>query len=263
VDADLVLQTLRATASAVGEETVTCADWGAAGTRPGQYAVDLVADAAALPVLHSAGLSVLSEESGRSDPARRGRDSSPAGGDLLAVLDPIDGSTNAVRGLRPYSTSICVMDADGPWIGLVFDHPSGISYEAVRGRGALRDGQPIAVSGCATLSEAIVAISGFPAEPLAWSQFRAFGAASVELCMVAEGSLDAFARAGNSWLYPWDYLAGLLICREAGGTFTDIGGDDLLVAEAVGRTPAAAASAELLQELVESLAAAPAVTGGT
>ena len=76
--------------------------------------MDLVADAAALPVLHAAGLSVLSEESGRSDPAERRHDSGPADRALLAVLDPIDGSTNAVRGLRPYSTSICVMDAEGP-----------------------------------------------------------------------------------------------------------------------------------------------------
>jgi myo-inositol-1(or 4)-monophosphatase len=261
VDAELVLQTLRAAAHAVGEQVVTCVDWGAAATRSGQYAVDLVADAAAIPLLHAAGFSVLSEESGRTEPAEQGPDL--GGIDLLAVLDPIDGSTNAVRGLRPYSTSICVMDAEGPWVGLVFDHPNGISYEAVRGKGAFRDGQPIAVSACQTLTKAVVAISGFPPEPLPWSQFRAFGAASVELCMVAEGSLDAFARAGNSWLYPWDYLAGLLICQEAGGVFTDLGGDDLLVADAAGRTPAAAASDDLLQELVASLAVAPAPTGGT
>ena len=74
---------------------------------------------------------------------------------------------------------------------------------------------------------------------------------------MAEGSLDAFARAGWSSLYPWDYLAGLLICREAGGAFADLGGDDLLVADGVGRAPAAGASRELLQQLVVALGASP------
>jgi myo-inositol-1(or 4)-monophosphatase len=257
VDADSVLQVLLAASRAVGQQTVTCEDWGAAGNRPGQYAVDLVADAAALPVLLSAGFSVLSEESGRTEPFGATSGSGPEGGKLLAVLDPIDGSTNAVHGLRPYSTSICVFDADGPWVGLVYDHPNGISYEAVRGGGARRDGRPLATSGCSTLSEAIVAVSGFPDRALGWSQFRAFGAASLELCFVAEGSLDAFARAGGSSLYPWDYLAGLLICQEAGGAFTDLGGDELSVADSVGRGPAAGASRELLEELVVAFGASP------
>ena len=250
-----MLQVLLAASRAVGQQTLTCGDWGAAGNRPGQYAVDLVADAAALAVLHTAGFSVLSEESGRTEPVGLTSGSGPDGGNLLAVLDPIDGSTNAVHGLRPYSTSICVFDADGPWVGLVYDHPNGISYEAIRGKGARRDGRTIATSGCSSLSEAIVAVSGFPDRALGWSQFRAFGAASLELCFVAEGSLDAFARAGGSSLYPWDYLAGLLICQEAGGAFADLGGDDLLVADAVGRAPAAGASGDLLQELVVALGA--------
>jgi myo-inositol-1(or 4)-monophosphatase len=260
VDADSVLETLRETALAVGKHTASCPDWGAVGTRPGQYAVDLVADAAALPVLHAAGFSVLSEESGRTDPLAGGVGPNTVSGGLLAVLDPIDGTTNAVRRLRPYSTSICVVDDEGPWVGLVFDHSSSVTYEAVRGNGARRDGRPITTSRRAALHEAVVAISGFPDHRLGWAQFRAFGAASLELCFVADGSLDAFARAGDSWLYPWDYLAGLLICAEAGGAFTDLDGRDLGVTEAVGRAPAAAASPELLAELVDSCVAGTSAT---
>jgi len=236
----------------VRASTLELDDWGRPGGRPGQYAVDLVADAAAIPVLHAYGLRVLSEESGRSGPALGGAGVDAAGG-LLAVLDPIDGTTNATRGLRPYSTSICVLDKDGPWVGLVVDHSSGVTYDAVRGAGARRDGRSISASGCGRLSEAIVAISGYPARSLGWLQFRAFGAASLELCCVAEGSLDAFARAGDSWLYPWDYLAGVLMCQEAGAVFTDLNGEDLVVPEAVPRAPAAAATAALLRELVASL----------
>jgi myo-inositol-1(or 4)-monophosphatase len=60
--------------------------------RAGQYRLDLVADAAVLPVLHSAGLRVLSEESGWTG---------PADADVTVVLDPVDGSTNCARGV-PY-----------------------------------------------------------------------------------------------------------------------------------------------------------------
>jgi myo-inositol-1(or 4)-monophosphatase len=250
VDAVSVLNVLREAAAAVGKRIAACADRRAPGTRPGQYAVDLVADAAAVGVLHAAGLSVFSEESGTTDPDLGGKDRGTM--ELLAVLDPIDGSTNASRGLRPFSTSICVLDRDGPWVGLVHDHTSGDSYEAIRGSGARRSGESISVSGCVNLNEAIVAVSGLPETPLGWSQFRAYGAASLELCYVAEGSLDAFARAGGSWLYPWDYLAGLLICQEAGGVVVDMDDEDLLVSEAVGRAPVAASSEDLVRKVKQA-----------
>ena len=59
-------------------------------------------------------------------------------------------------------------------------------------------------------------ISGFPGLYPGWAQFRALGAASLECCAVAEGVLDAYLVVGRSTLYSWDYLAGLLICREVG-----------------------------------------------
>ena len=59
------------------------------------------------PILHGAGLAVFSEESGLTGDGVSG---------LLAVIDPIDGSTNAHRGIPFYSTSICVLDAEGPWL---------------------------------------------------------------------------------------------------------------------------------------------------
>jgi len=248
VDAQSALKALRAAADAVRTSTLELEDWGSPGGRPGQCAVDLVADAAAIPVLRAAGFAVLSEESG----TLAAEPSGSAEG-LLAVLDPIDGTTNATRGLRPYSTSICVLDQEGPWVGLVADHASGLTYEAIRGAGAMRDGRSISASRCRQLDKAIVAISGFPPHALGWSQFRAFGAASLELCCVAEGSLDAFARAGDSWLYPWDYLAGLLICQEAGAVFTDLNGEDLVVRDGAPRAPAAAATPDLLAQLVASL----------
>jgi myo-inositol-1(or 4)-monophosphatase len=211
-------------------------------TRPGHYGLDLVADDAACAVLKKAGLRVLSEESGFSGPS----------GPLLAVLDPVDGSTNAHRGLPFYSTSICVLDDEGPRMGVVVNQATGVRYEATRGSGARRDGEPIVPSGCRELSAAIVGISGVPARHLGWWQFRALGAASLEFCAVAEGTLDAYRLVGGQHLFGWDYLGGLLICHEAGAVCADPDGADLLVRDDTPRRPLAAATPELLAALLNS-----------
>ena len=215
-------------------------DWGPAGTRPGQYRLDLAADEAALPVLHGAGLAVLSEESGVTGDGSAG---------LLAVIDPVDGSTNAHRGVPFYATSICVLDTAGPRVGVVVNLASGVRYAAVRGGGAERDGQRIAASGCEDLGSAIVGISGFPGHHPGWAQYRALGAASLECCAVAEGVLDAYMVVGRSTLYGWDYLAGLLICREAGVAEGERDGRDLEVRDATSRRPIVAATPALAARL--------------
>ena len=220
-------------------------DWGPAGTRPGQYRLDLAADAAVLPVLHGAGLPVLSEESGATGDG-------PSG--LLAIVDPVDGSTNAHRGIPYYSTSICVLDSEGPLVGVVVNQATGERYAAVRGRGAERDGRAVRPSGCAELGEAIVGISGFPGRHPGWAQFRALGAASLECCAVAEGVLDAYMVAGRSTLYGWDYLAGLLVCREAGATAVERDGADLVPRNSSPRRPVFAATAPLAERLAEEAA---------
>jgi fructose-1,6-bisphosphatase/inositol monophosphatase family enzyme len=215
-------------------------DWGPSGGKPGQYRLDLAADGAALPVLHGAGLSVLSEESGVT-----GDRSS----DLLAVIDPIDGSTNADRGVPFYSTSICVLDAEGPRVGVVTNQATGQRYAAVRGGGAEKDGKAIAPSVCHDLGGAIVGISGFPGFHPGWAQYRALGAASLECCAVAEGVLDAYLVVGRSTLYSWDYLAGLLICREAGAAEGEREGRDLVVRNDSTRRPVVAATKQLAERL--------------
>jgi len=242
VDDVRLLEVLDDAAGAVRRALEALADWGPSGTRPGQYRLDLAADAAALPVLHGAGLAVLSEESGTTGDGNSG---------LLAVLDPIDGSTNAHRGIPYYSTSICVLDGEGPWLGVVVNQATGARYAAVRGQGSERDGTPIASSGCEDLAEAIVGISGFPRRYPGWAQFRALGAASLECCAVAEGVLDAYMVAGHGTLYSWDYLAGLLICAESGASAGERDGAGLIVRDATARRPVVAATRPLVDRLLK------------
>lgn len=244
---DDLLPVLRAAAVAVRSTLSGLDDWGLAGTRPGQYRSDLAADEVALAVLDEAGLGVLSEESGLHDEARP----------LLAVIDPVDGSTNASRRFPWYATSICVLDADGPLAALVVNQATGTQYEAERGKGATRDGRPISPSTATELRHSIVGLSGFPGRYLGWNQYRALGAAALDLCCVADGSLDCYLDCSRSAHGAWDYLAGMLVCTEAGATMGETAGRELVVrGHADRRSPAAAATPELLADLLERFAAA-------
>ncbi|MHB8219444.1 MAG: inositol monophosphatase family protein [Acidimicrobiales bacterium] len=245
-----LLEVLGAAASAVGSALDHTDDRRRPGTKPGQYHLDLVADAAALAVLHHAGLTVLSEESGVTFPP----DGAPVqGADLLVVLDPVDGSTNASIGIPWYSTSLCVLDGTGLRVAMVVNQASGARYHATRGGGAVRDGVPLNASGCRELSEAVIGISGFPVVAPKWAQFRALGSASLDLCAVAEGVLDGYLVGEDSPLHGWDYLGGLLVGIEAGSVAADAAGDDLVVRDRSSRAPVVASTPELLDALLAGM----------
>jgi fructose-1,6-bisphosphatase/inositol monophosphatase family enzyme len=245
MDSDALLSLLDDTAGAVAGVLDGLDDWGLAGTRAGQYRSDLAADEAALAVLDAAGVGVLSEESGRHRPDRS----------VCVVIDPLDGSTNASRGVPWYATSLCAVDEDGPVAALVVNLVTGDRFEATRGGGARRNGVPLAPSGCDRLSRALVGLSGYPPRYLGWKQYRALGAAALDLCAVAAGILDGYLDCSWNAHGSWDYLAGLLVCREAGARMVDAEGRDLVVVDhAARRTPIAASTPALLDELVSARA---------
>ena len=244
----MLLTTLSGTCDAVAATLGDLEDWSLAGTRDGQYRSDLAADAVAVERLLSAGFGVLSEESGLHEADRP----------LVAVLDPVDGSTNASRRLPWYATSICVLDDSGPLAALVVNQATGTRFEAVRGAGARRDGNRIATSGATRLGRSIVGLSGYPRHYLGWRQFRALGAVSLDLCAVADGALDGFVDCVDTpHGGPWDYLGGLLVCAESGAVAADALGRDLVVRDpAQWRSPVAGATPQLLAELLAARASA-------
>ena len=189
------------------------ADWGKADGHAGQYQHDVVADDIARPLLADAGLGVLSEES----------EPEALDAPVVAVIDPIDGSTNASLGLPWFATSICAVDAHGPLAAVVVNQALGVEYSAVRGQGARRDGDPIAPTPCTRLEEAILVLNDVPERRLPWRQYRVMGAAALDLCAVADGTFDGFIDFGTG-LAPWDYLGGALICQEAGASVGPWGG---------------------------------------
>ena len=244
---DDVLKVLDEAADAVRLVLAELTDWGLAGTaKAGQYHSDLVADRAALEVLGGAGFGVLSEESGLHHPDR----------EVVVVLDPVDGSTNASRGIPWFATSLCALDAEGPLAALVVNQATGTTFTAVRGGGARRDGEAIRPSAVTEPAAAVVGLSGYPARHLGWRQYRALGAAALDLCAVASGTLDGYVDCSRDAHGPWDYLGGLLVCREAGASVTDAEGRDLVTRHhGDRRTPVAAATPQLLDALVAARSA--------
>ncbi len=179
--------------------------------KPGQYALDLVADAIALEHFAPAPVRVLSEESGVHE---------HPGAGITVVVDPVDGSTNCARGIAYYCTSLCALDTDGPVAALILNHATGACTIATRGGGAFRDGARLEAAKTTRPQDAVVAFGFFPKKPVAVKQARILGSIALELCDVAAGGLDAHLDSG-SFIAPWDYLGGYLICLEAGAVVRD------------------------------------------
>ena len=236
-----LLELLHDTATVVRGALDNVTDWGLAGTRRGQHLSDIAADEAALAHLRAANVGIMSEESGPHD----------ADKDIVVVVDPLDGSTNALHGVPWFATSLCAVDRDGPRAAVVVNQASGTRFEAVRGGGARRDGIPIVPSATEHLAEAIVGLTGYPSRHLGWRQFRAMGAAALDIAAVAAGVMDAYIDCTVGLHGPWDYLGGLLICREAGAHVVDGSGDELVTLDwTARRMPIAASTKALLDEVV-------------
>lgn len=222
-------------------------NWDFSGEREGQYEADVVVDDVIVAMLESAGFEVLSEESGS-----RGDIEAVTGNALLAVVDPLDGSTNASRGLPWYATSICIVDRDGLRAALVAEQSgSETRYAAVRGGGANCDGVPLRVQPMTSLGDAVIGVNGAPPHDPGWWQTRSLGAAALDISLVAKGALDGYVDLHDHGV--WDYLAAVLICREAGCVVEDAEGRDLLVLDAnARRSPLVANSRPLLDALISA-----------
>lgn len=217
-------------------------DWGGSGHRDDQYAVDLVLDEICVVPLVGEGFTVLSEESGVTTPDVESRGT--------VVVDPLDGSTNAGLGLPWCATSLCLVVDGLAVVSTVANLRTGERFTAARGLGAWHGGTRLAPPAPVALGEAIVAVSGWPDHPYGWRQFRALGAAALDLCAVATGAFAGYVDIDDAH-GPWDYLGGQLVVEEAGGVVVDAGGRDLVTLDHdARRAPVAAAGPRLLDELL-------------
>ena len=231
VDPKKILSDLNKTVDQILISFEALEDWGPSGNRPDQYSSDVVADQVIADSLVASGYRILSEESENF-----------SGDGLVAVVDPLDGSTNASRGLPWFATSLCVVDEHGPLVAVVTDLVHSVRYEAIRGKGSFKDGEKLLRTGNPELSESIIGISGLPPHNPGWAQFRSLGAIALDLCAVADGRLDGFVDCSPDAHGIWDYLGASLVCAEAGVEVVDSQGRDLKELDrAIRRTPVAAA----------------------
>ncbi len=161
-------------------------------------------------------INLLSEEAGFID----------LKGDRLLVADPIDGTTNAARGIPFYCVSLALgrktlSDVD---VGLVQNLCTGERYEAVAGQGATRNGRPIRVR--ASGKDHVFAVGSTTGLLPGPGAMRCFGATALEMSLVAAGGLDGY-HYSRPILRIIDVAAATLIVREADGVVLDRAGDDL------------------------------------
>ena len=144
-----------------------------------------------------------------------------------------------------------MLDVDGLRASLVANQASSTDrWTATRGGGAFKNGARIRPTHCTELSGAIVGVSGIVKVKPGWAQFRALGAAALDLCLVAEGVTDGWIDFNSHG--GWDYMASLLVCREAGVAVGEFNDRELVVREhAERRTLVAAATNELLVDLLD------------
>jgi myo-inositol-1(or 4)-monophosphatase len=151
------------------------------------------------------------------------------------IIDPLDGTTNFVRGIPHYAISIACLRRGKLEHALVLDPVRREEFTASRGRGAQLNGRRMRVSKQNSLEGSLLG-TGIPFKDHCDDKMSAYtktleilagqsagirraGAASLDLAYVAAGRLDAFWEIGLS---PWDMAAGALLVREAGGLVSDI-----------------------------------------
>lgn len=148
-------------------------------------------------------------------------------GEWTFVIDPIDGTTNFMRGRKWSCISVALLKDKAPVMGIVLNPYNGELFHAEQNKGAFLNGVPIEVSQTA-FDQALVGFGTSPYQPglaaksmraaekflLAAGDLRRAGSAALDLCDIACGRSDIF------WEYvlsPWDYAAGALLVTEAGG----------------------------------------------
>ena len=188
-------------------------------------AVDRAAEAAAIAVLRDAEphIDVLAEEGGGEISSR------------MWVIDPLDGTTNFLRGFPEVGVSIALVEDGVPTVGVVSAPLTGGTWSAIAGAGAFdAAGRRLDIS--ASPGDGVTA-TGFPfrrtelrsrylpvftAALQTFEDLRRAGAASLDLAYSAAGVWDGFFELN---LALWDIAAGSLLVREAGGRVTDWEGD--------------------------------------
>ena len=153
----------------------------------------------------------------------------PLTDDLTWVVDPIDGTTNFIRGRNCSAISVALLEHKAPVLGVVYNPYANEMFAAAAGAGATLNRSAIRASGIPFV-DALVLMGTTPYDDalaratfeaalqfrLRAADLRRSGSAAVDMCDIACGRGDIFYEMRLS---PWDVAASALIITEAGGTF--------------------------------------------
>lgn len=161
---------------------------------------------------------------------------------ICFVIDPIDGTSNFIHSLGTSAISVAMLCEGEIILGIIYDPYRDELFSAVKGKGAFCNEKKICVSG-RELCDALISFGTTPYKKKEYSEkgfsaaqrvfcncadIRRSGSAAIDMANVACGRLDGFFEC---ILSPWDYAAGSLIIREAGGKASDFNGNELSFAE--------------------------------
>ena len=151
------------------------------------------------------------------------------------IIDPLDGTTNYVKGIPHFAISIALQKDNSVVLGIVYDVMQRDFYFAIEGQGAFMNEQKLMVNEAVPVQDMLIA-TGFPYDKstitpgfeTALSYFvhnsrciRRLGSAALDLCFTASGVFDLYFEMHLS---KWDFAAGALIVKEAGGMVCDVKG---------------------------------------
>jgi fructose-1,6-bisphosphatase/inositol monophosphatase family enzyme len=193
-------------------------------------AIDKVAEDVILQAVEDMDLpvNVLSEEAGLVD----------RGMPKTLVIDPIDGTHNSIMGLPLYTVSLAVgtRSLNDIEVGVIRNLVTGDLFHAEKGKGAYLNGKKIQVRKYSPPVLASLIYIGHTASPRTLdvikrsSRTRALGCATLEMCLVAQGTFDAYymnSEVPMKSIRVVDIAASVLILREAGGGIVDLAGHRL------------------------------------
>ncbi|KAF1078426.1 bifunctional fructose-bisphosphatase/inositol-phosphate phosphatase [Methanogenium sp. MK-MG] len=192
---------------------------------------------------------VISEEAGRC----RISDA-----DGLIILDPIDGTYNAIHGIPYYAISAAYMQDGEVMAAYISNLGHHEVFTAKKDHGAFLNGKPIRVSDVDTLDTATLSLYGkrddtrqFMRITSKIRRWRHLGASALELAYIGCGRIDGFVDMRGTLRYT-DAAAGILICEEAGGRATSVSGEQIEFSEDVREGRALIATNGLLQDEIIS-----------
>ena len=170
-------------------------------------------------------------------------------------IDPLDGTSNFVRGLPYFAVSVALIRAGKSVLGVVYAPVTDEMFAAEHRRGVFLNGHRLLGRVAATsLSDALANVDmkrldGALAASLAsnppYSSQRNFGASTLDWCYTAAGRFDVYLHGGQKL---WDYAAGSLVLLEAGGQMCCLEADDFALGRVWQRSVIASLDADLLDE---------------